>query len=101
MHLDPPHQRQDIQTSLDPALLVTEGLPPTAERLTDLIKIRMLTLDALAIGLLGHQTQAELLAHHRGKEASHRMRLPTGRLRDVQETEKWGKVIRAASIKAE
>ena len=40
------------------------------------------TIDAFAVGLLGRQRQAELLAHNTGKEAAHRVLLPTGRLHD-------------------
>ena len=35
-------------------------------------------IDALAIRLLGLEPQPELLAHHRGQKAAHRVRLPAG-----------------------
>src|SRR5712671_2787739 len=39
-------------------------------------------IDARVAGLLGYQRQAELLAHHAGEEAAHRVLLPAGRLHD-------------------
>src|SRR4051812_36547010 len=39
-------------------------------------------IDPLLAGLLGHERQAELVAHHTGKEAAHRVRLPAGNLHD-------------------
>src|SRR4051812_30127169 len=39
-------------------------------------------IDPLLAGLLGRERQAELVAHHTGKEAAHRVRLPPGRLHD-------------------
>ncbi len=40
------------------------------------------TINAFAVGLLRCQRQAELLAHHTGKEAADRVLLPAGRLHD-------------------
>ena len=40
------------------------------------------TINAFAVGLLRYQRQAELLAHHAGKEAADRVLLPAGRLHD-------------------
>ena len=39
-------------------------------------------INAFGPGLLRYQCQAELLAHHASKEATDRVRLPTGRLHD-------------------
>src|SRR5438874_2092930 len=39
-------------------------------------------IDAIAVGLLGFERETELLAHHAGEKAAHRVLLPAGPFHD-------------------
>src|SRR6202035_21630 len=47
-----------------------------------LVRLAGHPIDAFAIRLLGYQRQPEFLPNYRSQEATHRMRLPAGRLHD-------------------
>src|SRR5882757_2838000 len=47
-------------------------------------------IDSHALGLLGFEHEAELLAHHRCEEAAHRVLLPAGRLHDRGDCRPFG-----------
>src|SRR5215211_5591505 len=42
-------------------------------------------VDPLLASLVGHEVEAELVAHHCGQEAAHRVRLPAGGLDDCRD----------------